>query len=200
MADLVARTGLEALASRAHAVAVAGGPGVHLAVRHAALATVMARKGAGETLLHRAREHFGVDLPDTPRCVAGVDTAFAWCGPGQWLAMAEEGKDGAFADRLARAFDGVASVADQSGGRVILRASGPKVRAALAKGVPLDLHPRAFRPGDAAVTVVAHIGVHLWQVDDAPTYDLAVFRSFAAALWHWLGEAAAEFGTEVEAG
>jgi methylglutamate dehydrogenase subunit D len=45
-----------------------------------------------------------------------------------------------------------------------------------------------------AMTAIAHINVHLWQVDEQPTYDLAVFRSFAVALWEWLTAAAAEFG------
>ena len=67
-----------------------------------------------------------------------------------------------------------------------IRVSGPKARDALAKGVPIDLHPRAFRSGDAAVTTVAHIGVHLWQLDDTPTYEIAVFRSFARDFWRWL--------------
>jgi len=39
--------------------------------------------------------------------------------------------------------------------------------------------------------------VHLWQSDTAPTYDFAVFRSFAASFCEWLLDAAAEFGIEV---
>ena len=30
------------------------------------------------------------------------------------------------------------------------------------------------------------MGVTLWQVDDAPTYDIAVFRSLAGSFWKWL--------------
>ena len=40
-----------------------------------------------------------------------------------------------------------AAIVDQSHGRTILRVTGPKVRDALAKGVPVDLHPRAFTDG-----------------------------------------------------
>ena len=60
--------------------------------------------------------------------------------------------------------------------------------------MPIDLHPRAFRAGDAAVTTVAHIGAQIWQVDETPTYELIVSRSFAAGFWEWLTDAAAEFG------
>jgi sarcosine oxidase gamma subunit len=45
--------------------------------------------------------------------------------------------------------------------------------------------------------MVAHINVHLWQSDAAPTYDFAVFRSFTASFCEWLLDAAAEFGIEV---
>jgi len=41
--------------------------------------------------------------------------------------------------------------------------------------------------------------VHLWQIDDSPTYDIAVPRSLAASFWHWLAESAAEFGLDVVA-
>jgi heterotetrameric sarcosine oxidase gamma subunit len=79
----------------------------------------------------------------------------------------------------------------------VLRIGGPRARAALAKGCPLDLHPRAFGPGDTAVTAIAHVGVQLWQLDDAPTYELAVPRSMAKSFWTWLSASAAEFGLAV---
>jgi len=105
-----------------------------------------------------------------------------------------EGTDGAaFEARLRAALAGLASVSDQSDGRVVVRVGGPRARDTLAKGLPIDLHPRAFKPGDAAVSVVAHIAVHLWQIDPAPTYELAVPRSFAASFCDWLAAAAAEF-------
>ena len=50
---------------------------------------------------------------------------------------------------------------------------------------------------DAAVTTVGHIVVHLWQLDETPTYEFAVLRSYAAAFWRWLVDSAAEFGAVV---
>ncbi len=75
-----------------------------------------------------------------------------------------------------------------------MRIAGPKARDTLAKGLPIDLHQQVFQPGDTALTVVAHINVHIWQVDDAPTYDLAVFRSYAASFCEFITSAASEFG------
>jgi heterotetrameric sarcosine oxidase gamma subunit len=79
----------------------------------------------------------------------------------------------------------------------VLRLSGPKVRATFEKGLGVDLHPGSFRPGDAAVTACAHLGVILWQIDEAPTYEVAVFRSLASRFWHWLSESAAEYGLRI---
>jgi sarcosine oxidase subunit gamma len=77
--------------------------------------------------------------------------------------------------------------------------SGPRARDALAKGVAVDLHPRAFEAGHAAATLVAHIGVTLWQVDEAPTFHVCVPRAFSSSFWHWLLASAAEYGFEVGA-
>ena len=92
---------------------------------------------------------------------------------------------------------GLASISDQSGGRTVLRVSGPRARDVLAKGLPIDLHPRAFAPGSAATSTISLMGVQLWQVDDAPSYDIALFRSLSASFWRWLTASAAEFGYEV---
>jgi heterotetrameric sarcosine oxidase gamma subunit len=110
----------------------------------------------------------------------------------------EAGMDGAaFEQRLRAALSPLASVSDQSDGRTVIRVRGPGARDTLAKGMPIDLHPRTFRPGDAAVTLVAHIGAHIWQVDEAPTYELIVSRSYAAAFLEWLIHSAAEFGVAI---
>ena len=77
------------------------------------------------------------------------------------------------------------------------RVSGPKTRQVLAKGISLDLDARVFKPGDVALTLAEHIAVQLWQVDDRPSYEIAMFRSLAGSFWHWLAASAEEFGYEV---
>jgi sarcosine oxidase subunit gamma len=119
--------------------------------------------------------------------------------PGQWLAVSDTLANGALAEDLAATLAGLASITDQSDGRAAVRISGPRARDVLAKGLPIDLHPKAFRPGDAATTVASLIGVQLWQVDDGPTYDVAMFRGYAGSFWHWLTASAAEFGYVIEA-
>ena len=91
------------------------------------------------------------------------------------LALAQEARD------LAQRLKGLASISDQSGGRTVLRVKGARAREVLAKGLPIDLHPSVFGSGSAATSTISLMGVQLWQVDDAPTYDLAIFRSVSAS-------------------
>lgn len=195
------RSGLEGVAAVGHHGRRIEEAGVTLALRRdLALASVMARKGCLQPLAARIQEAFGVALPQTPRRAAAAGIAFTWAGPGHWLASSETQAGDAFEARLADLLGGLAAVADQSDGRSVIRVGGPRAREALGKGVLIDLHPRAFGPGDAAVTTIAHIGAHFWQVDDAPSYEFTVSRSFAADFWRWLVAAAAEFGVNVAAG
>ena len=196
-----------ALASRSAIAGVAipgrfgrkdGAPGVTLAERvDLGIATVMARKGQGAALRDAVRTAYGVDLPDTSRFVAGASAGFIGTGPGQWLAVSERLPNGDLARDLSAKLKGRASISDQSDGRAVIRIGGPRARDVLAKGLPLDLHESVFGPGNAATSVIALMGVTLWQVNDAPTYDIAVFRSLAGSFWKWLADSAAEFGFEV---
>jgi len=196
---LTARSGVEHLAISGRHGRLDGNAGVTVALRtDLALATVMARKGQHDALARHVREAFGLDVPTAPKRVTAGTVAFTWAGPGHWLASAQGMEGHAFESQLRTALSGLASISNQSDGRTVIRLSGPKAREALAKGVPLDLHPRAFAAGDTAVTTVAYMGVHLWQLDDIPTYEFAVFRSFGAAFWQWLVDASAEFGAAVE--
>ena len=162
-----------------------------------ALATVMARRGAGTALAAKVRETFGIELPASPRRAAVGSMAFVWAGPGQWLATSEGEAGHRFEARLRAALAGLASVADQSDGRAVLRIAGPRARATFAKGLPVDLDSSVMQPGAAIVSAIAHIGVHLWQLDAAPTYECAVARSYTLSFWRWLESSAAEFGMTV---
>ena len=84
-----------------------------------------------------------------------------------------DGADSAgFAARVRARIGPFAAVSDQSDARLVLRVSGPRVRDVLAKGVPVDLHPKAFKPGDIACTVVGYINTQIDMLDEA-TYQLA---------------------------
>ncbi len=157
------------------------------------MASFAAVRGKDGAMREAVRQAYGVDLPKGCGRVEGNGITFVWAGPDQWLAIAEGDGTRDLESELKAKLEGIASVVDQSDGRVIVRISGTSAREVLAKGVPVDLHPRVFGPGSVAITHASHIGVILWQLDDAPTYELAMFRSYADSFAHWLFEAAAEF-------
>jgi heterotetrameric sarcosine oxidase gamma subunit len=161
------------------------------------LATVACRKGQAAALSAAVGKAYSVDLPASSRVAQGAAVRFIGYGPGQWLAVSEALANEALPSELAAQLQGLASVSDQSGGRTVLRVSGNRARDVLAKGLPLDLDPRAFPLGSAATSAISHIGLQLWQADDTRSYDIAIFRSLSESFWRWLTASAAEFGYEV---
>ena len=162
-----------------------------------ALASVIARRGAERALAAKVGDAFSLALPLTPHRSEAGGVAFVWAGPGHWLATAEGEAGHRFEARLRTTLAGLASVSDQSDGRAVLHIAGPRARDTLAKGLPVDLDPSVMQPGGALVSAIAHIGVHLWQLDAMPTYECAVSRSYAQSFWHWLEACAAEYGLTV---
>jgi sarcosine oxidase subunit gamma len=158
-----------------------------------ALATVIAYRGREDQLATRVAEMFGLELPAAPLRRACGPVAFIGAGPGRWLATCDGESGQHFEARLRGALGNLASVSDQSDGRAILRLSGPRARDVLAKGLPVDTDASVMRPGIAVVSAIAYIGVHLWQLDDIPTYDCAVRRSYAGSFLHWIEAASAEY-------
>ena len=175
-----------------------GEPGVMIGeLSGLGLATVASRQGQDAALKSAVLQAYGVQLPESSRVAQGSAVSFIGYGPGQWLAVSESLAHEALAGDLSQRLAGLASISDQSGGRTVLRVSGPRARDVLAKGLPVDLDPRAFPLGSAATSVIGHMGVQLWQVDDTRSYDIAIFRSLSQSFWRCLTASAAEFGYEV---
>jgi methylglutamate dehydrogenase subunit D len=159
------------------------------------VASIVARRTAEAALSALVRERYGLDLPMVPRAAHSASHTVVWAGPGQWLLITERKEDFS-------ALSSLAAVSEQSDARAALRLTGPNVRDMLAKGCMIDLHPAAFPPGAAAMTSIAHIGVHLWRVDEPSrdgdaAFDILVARSMAASFWSWAKASAAEYGFKV---
>lgn len=105
--------------------------------------------------------------------------------PDTWLALGEAPGD-EWRESLERELDGLASMSDVSGAYLLFRIAGERARDLLQRGIFIDLHPSLFGPGSAAVTRIGHVDVILWQLSEAPEFDLAVPRSLAASFGHWL--------------
>jgi heterotetrameric sarcosine oxidase gamma subunit len=196
--EVVARSALHPFVQAGRHGNLAAAPGVILSERAGlGIVSVIARKGKADAASAAALAACGVALPLTPRRAEARGIAFIWTGPERWLAVTQNRGSEDLAKMFAGIFSGLASIAEQGDGRTIIRIAGPRARDVLAKGLAIDLHPRAFRPGDTAITGAVHVEVQIWQLDDTPTYEIALFRGFAGSFWQWLTQAAAEYGYHV---
>ncbi len=119
-------------------------------------------------------------------------------GPDTYWLLAHDGEDldEALREQIE---DGIGTVGDLGHARVGLRLSGPEVSAVLARGLAIDLHDRVFPAGSIAVSAIHGIDLVLHRHHE-PTdaFDLYVPRSYAGEFWHWLSDAAVEFGYRVD--
>ncbi len=160
-----------------------GVPGVVLSVLHPmSIVMVIARKGKAKALSEALATLKKVDVQ--------------WAGADQFYVQGEGLEDGALYSDLKKRLAGIASVSDQSHGRVVIRVAGSKARGLLDKGTPVDLHASEFPVGKSALTQMAHVSVHLTRTG-ADEFTLSVFRGFSESFWEWLTSQAAEFGYQV---
>lgn len=143
----------------------------------------------------RVERALDLALPQHPNTTSGDDQRAAlWLGPDEWLVVAPDGNAHRVLVAGREALDDTpGSVVDLSSNRTTLRLSGPMAREVLEKVCSLDLHPRAFAPGQCAQTLVGRTQVVLWQVATEPAYRLLVRCSFAHYLADLLLDAMAEF-------
>lgn len=137
------------------------------------------------------------ELPAPGTAVETEGRVLLAVGPDSYWLVADGDESTQGPDARLDADTGTASELDHA--RVVLRLQGPAVRRVLAKGLPIDLHPREFPVGGVAMSAVHGIALLLHRAGDE-IFDLYVPRSYAADFWEWLTDAAAEFGYGVEAG
>ena len=172
-----------------------GQPGVTLTeVTGFAFANLTAFTGQKKALEKAIKAAFGIELPNESRRIEKHGISFIGVGPEQWIVMAYDAYSNGFLRRLAMLTNGIAALVDQSDARAILRVSGSESRRALTKGVSVDLDPQVFGKNCAATTLSAGLWISLWQVEDAPTYEISVFRAFGVSLYEWITHSAEEFG------
>ena len=170
---------------------VAGG-GVAIAERPL-LGKVIVRGDGFDRDFQRAIEDVcGTGAPTEPNTWTESETAsVAWLGPDEWLIATALDEAGAVAEALRDKLTGHhAAVVEVSDYYLTIRVEGPRARDVLAKGTPLDLHPRVFAKGQCAQTILAKASVLIVQTGDDPSYDVQVRWSMAEYLLDWLEDAA----------
>lgn len=143
-------------------------------------------------------------IPNTAVRIQRFD--LLWLGPDEWLVVAADGAETALESWLANAVaPHGGTVTDVSESRTTVVVTGPNARDVLAKGCPLDLHPRAFAAGTCAQSIVAKVGAIIHRTDSGAAgeharFELHVLRSFADYLWRFLEDAGQEYGVAVVEG
>lgn len=167
-------------------------------LRHALDGAVSANPSRGPNHVDILPDPLVVSISARPATAARVkerlerQEGLRFSGPAEWLIVGGS-HDSARIRGLAEEMGPDALVADQSGGRVVLRLSGPAARAILAKLTPLDLHPDVFATGASANTFFAHVGANLARLE-GDIFEIVLMRSFALFAFRELLEMGLEFG------
>lgn len=113
-----------------------------------------------------------------------------WLGPDEWLVRSHQQQTAALEAKLTSALAGqFASAVDMGSGYTVLETGGAKVRDVIARGCPLDLHPRVFAQGQCAQSHYFKASIVLVAVND-DTFEIVVRRSFADYLCRIMLDAA----------
>ena len=187
MPDRVHRQHALASFLNGNSVPDAGDSGMRLEVRpHYGYLNLRGDPG-DERFLQAVEQALGQSLPIVPNTYSAGQHTIYWLGPDEWLLATAPGEEKEIAGRLGKSLAGqCCSLVDLTGGQILLRLGGNRVREVLAKGCTLDLHPRTFEVGRCAQTTLAKTSMLIALVNDAPTFDIIVRRSFAEYAVHWL--------------
>lgn len=151
-----------------------------------AIASLASRRGCvGD--LDQAAAGIGLALPGPGRMSEGEPWSAVWSGPDQWLVMASFDTHEDIVAELEPVFADVAALTEQSDAFARFDLTGAGTAALMERLCPLDV--RSMKPGDAARSVVEHIGCH-FLCFSPDRLALLGPRSFAASLHHALATAA----------
>ena len=135
---------------------------------------------------------FQLDLPIS-RASLGPRLA-ARLGPNEWLLIVEDGKTEAIEAEIAAALgERFHALVDISHRNIGLSVRGAQAADILNAGCPLDLAQAAFPTGFATRTLLGKAEIVLIRADDAPTFRVECWRSFAPYVHGFLLEAARDF-------
>ncbi len=153
-------------------------------------------RGNGEDLdfMSAVMSVIGSDLPTGPnRCNRGTEVKALWLSPDEWLIVGEDGKQHDLVWKLEKALEGQhVAVNDVSANRTVFELSGPHAHTVLMKSCEMDFHPRVFKTGDCAQTLLAKSQAIIEQTD-AGIFHVYVRCSFSRYVGGWLKDSLLEF-------
>lgn len=152
------------------------------------LAMILLRRGVAVAASNALQAQLGLALPQ-PGCLTSArETLLLWSGPDRFLALREPGGT-ALVSELTAGLGDLAHVVEASSSRTVFEVSGSGAAEALNRVLPIDLHPRAFHPGNVALTTAAHMAVQIWRTSDDAVFRLACSSSFSGSLRRHLATA-----------
>ncbi|MET3553614.1 sarcosine oxidase subunit gamma [Burkholderia sp. 567] len=123
----------------------------------------------------------GCRPPSAPNTVVrAAEYDVLWLGPDEWLVRSNGPvQAGVLEAQLAEAVQGsYAAAVDVGSGYTVVEVSGERVRDVIARGCPLDLHPRVLKLGQCAQSHYFKSPITLIPTGD-DTFEIVLRRSFA---------------------
>lgn len=145
-----------------------------------AITSIAPLKGQTDAVSAMLKDTVGAAFPAPNKATGKAGARAVWSGQGQALVL------GPSPDPITGA-----AMTDQSDAWAVMTLEGAAAREVLARLVPLDLRPDAFKTGHAARTLLGHMMAVLFRTG-ADRYTVMVFRSMAATAVH-------DFKTAMEA-
>ena len=191
-----ARSAIESNLARGGRDGARGGRGLRI-VEHRGftLTQLVLHRRSRDAGLAAVRSALGCDLPSAVDVVAVTAGLRVYrTGPEHyWVVSTEPSLPGQLLGTLSGE---LVAVTPLSSSRVCVSVTGAMAGSVLASGIPVDLHPMAFRVGQFAQTALHHTGVLLERRAEE-RYDLFFLRTFAATLHEWLTDAALVHGYDL---
>ena len=186
---------IEPRSALAHRLPIGAADSVRMAELR--LWTLSILRGEADVLAGAVGDILTAELP-REACTAtrSEDHAVLWLGPDEWMLVSGPGDEAqrGLGERLDGAHHQHVDVSDHY---TLVELQGARARDLLAKLVPLDMHPRAFRPGEVKGTVLGAANTHLWCVAE-DRFCLTLRRSYADYGWCLLARAGREWGLPEE--
>ena len=182
MVKLVAKSPLEGL------LPVSIGDCSLVEMTPSAITSVAPFAGKEAAVAAALRKRFGIGFPKANRTLSKGEARIVWFGPGQAMLV------GVDVGRLAGA-----AVCDQSDGWAVMRLSGSRAEAVLARLVPVDLRGAVFKRNHTARSILFHMPMSVTRVG-TNAFELMVFRSMGATATHKISRAMASVAEIAAAG
>ena len=151
--------------------------------------------GTDKAFNNSVTEAISVSLPQAPCTSTGSDElSCLWLNPKEWLLITSEDEENNLVEQLEGCTaDYNALVTLNTDSRCGIRIKGEMAEQLLSKGCTLDFHLSGFPVGKCTITRFNSLPVILLREAES-RFCFYIDRTLVEHAWHWLADAATEFG------